>query len=732
MTRTRSKVASLLVATATLASLLTAIGVNNARAAAACAGAATQGCWTAPFSPFHEFDSKVPANAKESQKYPAAASVVMLPNGRIIYWNGLQNLEDCGQTSATFDIGKCVGNAESKELDLTGNGTEPLFIPVHMNSGTDLFCSDQRLLENGTLLDTGGSYWDTEEPGNGGLPIDGFNGLGELYGSKQTHTYNFATHHWSQPTSMHTARWYPTLLTLPSGNAFVAGGVEKLFWNSSVLTTVDDAVGKPAYNDSPFILPQNVTTTETWSLKNGGWKLNPQKDDVELPLFARLHLLPDGEIFYSGAGQMWGPAGESWNELGWNNMRLFDPSKIGKSADQGWRDAGMLQLGAMSGAASVLMPFDVSKGFNKVKVLVAGGVVGVSPDTYLATNLSQMVTLTKSASGWDTSVEMTNGMENNRRWFSSSVLLPNGQVVVVNGADKDEVVMPGTESPVHQAELFDPKTGTWTGLSSSGRDRTYHNSAMLLPDGSILVGGHAPINQLLGGQAQNFDGRPLGLAYNFHDPSFERFYPPYLYAGPRPSILTSQAHTTWGSALHVQADPNSDAPIDHFVISRLPSQTHITDADARTIILGRGQRSGSSISLTIPSNRSVVTPGFYYLFGISSKGVPSEATIIQIADPDYYIGASTVTPVPLVHQAYRTSSSAAVNTVKQPTALNKAAKRSSALAAAPAAVTNDTASPVTKTPVKPAHSSQAATIVITAVMGAVLVRRIRTLARSDP
>src|SRR5207253_2499253 len=93
-----------------------------------------------------------------------------------------------------------------------------------------------------------------------------------------------------------------------------------------------------------------------------------------------------------------------------------------------------------------------------------------SPDTYLAQNMSQMITLTKSSSGWNESNAMTGNL-NNRRWFSSSVLLPNGQVVVFNGADKDEVILPGSEMPVHQAELFDPATNKWTALSSSARDR---------------------------------------------------------------------------------------------------------------------------------------------------------------------------------------------------------------------------------------------------------------------
>ncbi|HLW18523.1 MAG TPA: galactose oxidase-like domain-containing protein [Actinomycetota bacterium] len=725
----RLRVTTTLLALATLGSILSG-AMTTARAATP--SCAAQGCWTAPFSPFHKFDNAPPQTVAESELYPAAASQVMLPDGQVLYWNGLQNIEGCGQLPVPANAGACLGNAKSEILDLRASAPlTPAFMPVAVPAGNhdDLFCSDQRLLENGTVLDTGGTYWATEEP-KGGTGIAGADGLGELYGSKNTRVFNPSTGQWTTYTSaMHTGRWYPTMLTLPSGDEFVAGGVTKLLWNSSIMTQIEDAIGNTQYEQATFPLPENVQTTETWSLAHGGWSQNPAKDNVELPLFGRLHLLPDGEIFFSSNGQQWGPAGESINELNWNNMMLFDPSQIGKSTDQGWRKVGMFPLGATSGAAEVMMPLDASTptGLNTVHILVAGGALGVAPDTYLAQSMSQMITLTKSSSGWNESSAMTGNL-NNRRWFSSSVLLPNGQVVVFSGADKDEVILPGSEVPVHQAELFDPATNKWTALSSSVRDRTYHNSAILLPDGSILVGGHAPINQGYGGTGNALPLDTLGFAHNLKDPSFERFFPPYLYAGPRPELNASQAHATWGGTLHAEIAPGS-AAIDHFVLTRLPAQTHITDADARTVILGAGQRSGNSVSLNIPNNRAALTPGFYYLFAISPKGVPSVATIVQIADPHYYTGASSATPVDLATQAYRSSSTGTVSAVSLPATSSRAAKHTATSpASTDAKLATDAAVPASK-PVAPARSSQGWLIVVAALMGAVLTKRIWSLAR---
>jgi hypothetical protein len=241
------------------------------------------------------------------------------------------------------------------------------------------------------------------------------------------------------------------------------------------------------------------------------------------------------------------------------------------------------------------------------------------------------------------------------------------------------------------------------------------------------VGGHAPINQGYGGTGTSLPLDQLGFVHNLKDPSFERFYPPYLYAGARPQLSASQAHTTWGSTLQAEIAPGS-AAIDHFVLSRLPSQTHITDADARTVILGAGTRNGSSVSLNIPRNRALLPPGFYYLFGISPKGVPSVATIVQVADPHYYTGASSAKPIGLVSQQLRASSAGAIKTVQVPVT-TRAAKKTAQTAAlgTNANLASDVAIPAS-TPVT-RSSSQAWLIVVVAVMGAVLTRRIWSLAR---
>ena len=103
-----------------------------------------------------------------------------------------------------------------------------------------------------------------------------------------------------------------------------------------------------------------------------------------------------------------------------------------------------------------------------------------------------------------------------------------------SGADRDEVATPGLELPVQQAELWNPSTGDWRPVASGHRPRTYHNSAALLPDGRILIGGHAPITTLY----LNHISVP-GFSPNERDPSFELYSPPYLFRGARPQITSA-------------------------------------------------------------------------------------------------------------------------------------------------------------------------------------------------
>jgi hypothetical protein len=567
------------------------------------------GRWSRPFAEMPRFAKRPPKNIKESLKIPPAVSAAVLPDGRIVYWGGLEGIEN-GTAPVAADGGRAIIESRVRVLDIR-NGkprwskSRPEAGPAH-----DLFCADQRLLPSGDLLAVGGTIWRPDPVDL--TPVMGQDGPAggtvELFGSNAVRLFDPSNDRWRRGRQfMEHHRWYPTLITMGSGNLLIASGVARLVYNYS---------------------GQNVQEIETYDPANGKVKELGDGATTSLPLFPRLHLLPDGQVFYGGVGQMWGPFGQSVDEALWAFHKAFDPK------EKTWTTYGMGPYGARSGAFSILLP--LKPPYKKAKILVGGGTLGSSPGSYVANDLTEIITAEKGSSSGEEGPRLTTP-----RWYSSGVLLPDGDVVALSGADRDEVVLPGSESPVTRAEIFDGKG--WTELASARRVRTYHNTAILLADGSILVGGHAPINTGYGPTGDN-SMEPVTGTHNLKDPSFEIFKPPYLFRGSRPRIEDVQKGIAWGKSFRV-GTPDARS-VKKVVLMRLPAVTHITDADQRSVELPFDADGEDALRVQTPSNRNVAPPGFYYLFLLKGDGkglTPSKARIVRVGN--HPVGGQATAPM---------------------------------------------------------------------------------------
>lgn len=591
-----------------------------------CADAASKGCFLAPFSELGKFNTAPPNTIEEAGMFPTAASIVVLPDRKIVYWDGLSDIENT-QAVTGFLPDALSEKDRSRVLDLGGDYTDaPLITEPAVNptgGGDNLFCADQRLLSDGRVLAAGGTLY-TYQNKFEGTPLEdnptGYSGAGtELFGSRDARVFTAADGGaWEAVDPMTWRRWYPSLITLPSGKLFIAGGVSKLVYNSTLANTED--------GEASDIAPRNVKQTETFDPEANSWSDNPSSADKSLPLFARIHMAPTGELVFDANGQQFNPMGQDVDELSWNNQSAFDPET------NTWRDIGLGVLGARSGAADVMLRLEpeANGDYNEAQILMAGGTLGVSPGAFVATPFTEIITLNDSDDNGKVEASTALGPNlNNSRWFSTGVTLPNGEVLVFNGGSVDDVIAPGAATAIRQVELFNGTS--WTPLASGARDRVYHNSAILLWDGSILVGGHSPINAGYGAAMPDNDELSNGMFNsNLRDPSFERFFPPYLYAGARPVIASgSSAPLTAGDNIDLSMGAGADAT--EFVLSRLPAQTHVTDADARTVKLTHTAiaNDGTVSGLKVPG-ATIVPPGFYYVFAMSAAGVPSIAHIINI------------------------------------------------------------------------------------------------------
>ena len=73
------------------------------------------------------------------------------------------------------------------------------------------------------------------------------------------------------------------------------------------------------------------------------------------------------------------------------------------------------------------------------------------------------------------------------RAYQNLTLLPDGTVLASGGMSTSD----GTDltKAVLPAEIWNPDTETWTTVASLTNGREYHSTAMLLPDGRVLMAG---------------------------------------------------------------------------------------------------------------------------------------------------------------------------------------------------------------------------------------------------
>jgi hypothetical protein len=386
---------------------------------------------------------------------------------------------------------------------------------------------------------------------NGGLDAD------------KTSFYDPVAGSWATGPTMNIPRGYEADAVMWDGSVFTLGGS----WSGGI-------GGKNG---------------EIWSAASG-WRLLPGISDIPM-------LTQDPAGGFRSDNHMW--------LISTGTGRLL---QAGPSQHMNWIDTG--GLGATTPAGTRGDDTDAMCGnavmYDVGKVLKVGGAtayenVDATPNAYVI-DVTHGVTVQKIAP-----------MAYSRS-FHNSVVLPNGQVVVVGG--QTHPVPFSDDTSVLVPELWDPGTETFTQLPAMSSPRNYHSIALLLPDGRVLSGGGG----LCGSCAANH-------------PDVQILTPPYLLnqdgtpAG-RPSITSAPSVIAYGSSASVTTNISASA----FVLMRLSSSTHTVNNDQRRIPLAFTSTGANAYALTIPSNPGIAPPGYYMLFALDGDGVPSIAQTVLL-DP---------------------------------------------------------------------------------------------------
>jgi hypothetical protein len=197
-----------------------------------------------------------------------------------------------------------------------------------------------------------------------------------------------------------------------------------------------------------------------------------------------------------------------------------------------------------------------------------------------------------------------------REW-QTGTLLPDGRVLITGGTrvwSDSELIGPNTS-----AEIWDPRTGTFTVGAAAVQPRIYHSIALLLPDATVLVAG---------------GGAPGPLAQL----NAELYRPPYLFSDTaparRPVLTEAPTLMTPGAPLTLGVDDGSR--IARLTLVKTGSVTHSFNQDQAFVELPFS-RTGNTLTATVPDSGGDLTPGFYMIFVLDAAGVPSVAKIARMS-----------------------------------------------------------------------------------------------------
>ena len=312
-----------------------------------------------------------------------------------------------------------------------------------------------------------------------------------------------------------------------------------------------------------------ATVPEVWD--GAGWR-RLTGAGLDLPYYPWLFQAPNGQVFYAGYRQA---------------TRYLDPRGSGA-----WSFVANSRYGDRIDGAAVM--------YEPGKVMIVGGGGGTA--TTAGTRTAEIIDLNRATPAWSNTASM-----NFARRHLNATLLPTGDVLVIGGTSGPN--FNSAAGTVHEAELWNPATGTWKVLAANSINRIYHSAAVLLRDGRVLVTG---------------SGERTGDVDQFNA---EIYSPPYLFQGTRPELTGAPATLSYGSSFALAtADAESIAKV---TLLRPSATTHGFDQNQRFMSLDFTSAPGQ-LTVTAPESGNLAPPGDYLLFVVNDDGVPSGGQTVRL------------------------------------------------------------------------------------------------------
>ena len=245
--------------------------------------------------------------------------------------------------------------------------------------------------------------------------------------------------------------------------------------------------------------------------------------------------------------------------------------------------------------------------------------------------------------------EEDDALPNGGQTMIEPVHLPDGTIVMMNGAHRGSAGGYQAEEPALQALIYDgnkPAGQRFTKSATTGIPRMYHSVAILLPTGEVLVAGSNPdvFYNPIGNVSLANKNYPLfgnnGHTSYLHqqqesDTAYpteyrvEIFAPPYMDATRRPFITAYPVSVKYNEKFQIAAEGAREDVVVRLSYSGF--HTHGVDMGARMVQLEAALSPDGDyfIDVTSPFNPTIMPPGVYMLWVIE-KGIPSEAVWLKL------------------------------------------------------------------------------------------------------
>ncbi|KAL5718023.1 (methyl)glyoxal oxidase [Ranunculus cassubicifolius] len=462
-------------------------------------------------------------------------------------------------------------SAHSVEYHIGLNSIRPLTIQ------TDTWCSSGSFLSNGTLQQTGG-YGD---------------------GTKRIRYFepcNTSRCDWRESRiSLADNRWYATNVALPEKDSTILVG--------GLRTYTYEFVPKRSAHERSFYLPFLYQTND--------------RDQHGNNLYPFVHLSTDGNLFIF--------ANRDSILLNYRRNRVVKTFP---------RMPGRGSRNYPSSGSSVILPLDHADGFQNVEVLVCGGSAtgayrrarGKNFIGGLQTCGRMMVT--GNVHNW-TMEEMPEP-----RLLNDMLILPTGHILIINGAKQGSAGWNNARNPSLQPFLYKPKKQwgkRFSVLRSNKIARMYHSSAILLPDGRVLVAGSNPNNR--------YAFRNVSYPTELRLQAFVPYYMGHNYYPARPhNVSVHYAKGAFGVRYKEEFQVRftlmkRPSNLVEFNVHSPPFTTHGISMNQRMLKLNHTsvtrQRDHWFTAMVQAPPSPNVAPSGYYMLTVLNGGIPSTSSWVR-------------------------------------------------------------------------------------------------------